>query len=67
MNRVIGSGTADKVSERGQTAHPFAEQGKLLARAARNQAETFWTESRPAAKTSAPAIGTIEGPKGSFS
>ncbi len=68
MNKVLGLGSsADEEGERSKTAHPFAEQENLAAKAALNQVRTFWRELRLATKKSAPAIGTIEGPTGSFS
>ena len=59
----------NKVTEddgHGAAIHPFVAQSRLAARATANQAATFWKAPTPI-KKSAPPIGAIEGPKGSFS
>ena len=66
MNKVLGPRTNGKQGKRSAAAHPFVEQSRIAARAAVNQAKTFWTAPTPT-KKSAPPIGAIEGPKGSFS
>jgi len=61
----------NKVTEddgHGAAIHPFVAQDKIAAKAAANQAATFWKSPPPTTeKKSAPPIGAIEGPKGSFS